>query len=187
MAREDNGRVAETFFAKLMVSLLMAVGMYWMRIPHQVELLMMMQGIDLFMGVLVAWLEGEFKAKTLGRGIMLKSLAYLLLAACDLTEEPLRLSFHVDAYVALALVSYEFLSIVESYSRVRPLPRFVAASAKQVREWISTPDLNIKKVKNVTERFEIETPAGEPNIPVMLKTTTEELHEEPVKPDKEQI
>ncbi len=185
MGREDK-RVGETFFAKLLVSLFMAVGMYWMRVPHQVELLMMMQAIDLFMGVVVAWLNGDFKARTLGRGILLKAMAYPFLAACDLTEDPLRLSFHVDAYVALALVSYEFLSIVETYSKVRPLPRFVAASAKQVKEWISTPDLNTAKVEVVTRRVEIETPAGEPNLPVFTETVEKKTHEEPVNPDKEQ-
>ncbi len=178
--------MGETFLAKTLTSMFFAIAMYWMRVPHSVEILMMMQGLDLVMGALVAWANGEFKPRVLFRGILLKSMAYPFLAACDLTEEPLRLSFHVDSYVALALISYEFLSIVESYSKVRPLPRFVAQSAATLQQWLSTtPDLNTKEVKTTTKRLEIETPPGQPNIPVLLDTTTEEVHTEPVNPEKE--
>lgn len=137
----------EAFAAKLLTSMSAALLMYWMGIPHQIEILMAMQGIDLLMGTLVAWANDEFKPRTLFRGILLKAVAYPFLAACDLTEGPLRLSFHVDGYVALTLVAYEFLSIVETYAKVRPLPRFVASSAKTVQEWLSAPKENGQKIK----------------------------------------
>jgi len=169
-----------TFFVKLIVSMLAAAGLYWMRIPHAVVILMMMQTLDLVTGVLVSVLKGDFKIRRLGEGVLLKAVAYPMLAACDLAEEPLHLAFHLDAYVALALVSYEFLSIVENYARVRPLPKVLQVAAQKAHEWLSAGDFTVKTVENVVERVEL-VPGT--RAPAVITTTTKETHTEPITPN----
>jgi len=164
--------VNETFWAKFVASAIAAFGMYWMRIPHQVVLLLGAQGADLFMGVIVAFALGDFTVRKLGLGILLKTAAYPLLLICDLAEEPLHLGFHLDAYVALALVAYEFLSVVENYSKIRPLPKIVQITAEKAQEYLSTSQIPAMKVESVVERVEIEATKELPHPPPPVVTTT---------------
>lgn len=174
--------ISQAFWAKFVVSLFAAMGMYWMRIPHQVVLLMYAQTADLFMGVLVAAVLGLFTVRQLGRGILLKASAYPLLAICDLAEEPLHLAFHLDSYVALALIAYEFLSVVENYSRIRPLPKIVQLAAEKAQEYLATSAPATAKME--TKRIEVEPTAQRPYppAPIVITTVTQEAHTEPATP-----
>ncbi len=165
----------DTFWAKLVASALAAFGMYWMRIPHQVVWLMLAQASDLWMGVIVAIGIGgwaAFSVRKLGQGIMFKAAAYPLLAICDLVEEPLHLAFHLDAYVALALIAYEFLSVVESYAKIRPLPKIVQVVAEKAQEYLSTSIPETVHRESVVKRIEIEPSFDSPNPPATIVTTT---------------
>ncbi len=185
----ERGHVLGTFSTKLFLSLTAAVWMYWMRIPHAVVLLIAMQGLDLFTGSIVAVILGgwgNFKVRTFGKGILLKAIAFPLLAACDLAEEPLHLGFHLDAYVALALVAYEFLSVVENYAKVRPLPKIVQVAAHKAQEWLSVDFTETQTVETVVKTVEIQPSKAAPFPPATIVTTvTKETHIEPIKPVSE--
>jgi phage-related holin len=179
--RSIKGTMLGTIWTKIVLSLLAAIGMYWMRIPHQVVLLMYAQAADLIMGQLVAIANGEWAARSLGRGIVLKAAAYPLLAVCDLAEEPLHLSFHLDSYAALALIVYEFLSVVENYAKIRPLPKIVQLAAEKAQEYLSTPNFDTKKVETLTKTVTIQPTKAVPIAPAAIVTTvTRETHTEPV-------
>lgn len=162
-------------FTKIALSAIAALGMYWMRVPQPIIVLLLMMMLDIVTGSGTAFILGEFNIRKLGRGIMLKAMAFPLLMACDLSEEPLDLHFHLDSYVAFALIAYEFLSIVENYSRVRPLPKVIVIAARKAQELLSVlPDQPVKVVETtVTERVESpEAPGTAASLTTITKTTT---------------
>lgn len=171
----------ETFWAKAWTSVVAAIAMYWMRVPHAVVLLMIAQLLALFTGAVVAFVRGEFQKRKLLNGMLLRIIAYPLLAICDLAEDPLHLTFHLDSYAALVLFAYEFLSIIQNYSRVRPLPKIIQIAADRVQEYLSTPNMDLKKVETITRRVEVEPTESRPIAPSpVVVTTVKETHLEAV-------
>jgi phage-related holin len=153
--------------------------MYWLRIPHEIAILLNAQALDLLAGAITAFVLGTFSVRKFGTGILLKAAAYPLLAVCDLSEVPLHLTFHLDSYVALALVAYEVLSVIENYSKIRPLPKIVQVVAEKAQEYLSTSIPSSVKVESVVKRTEIEATDSFPNPPPPVTVTmTRETHTE---------
>ncbi len=171
--------VGETFMAKVVTSAIAAIAMYWMQIPEPVVILLIMMGIDLFMGSIAAAVNDQFSAKKLWIGILKKTAAFPMLVACHYTEAPLHLAFDLDNYVALALVMYEFISVVESYARLGgPVPSVLIMAADKAKALLSAPpDVPMKQVE-VVRTEPIPTPG---DLPLGIQTT-KETHQEPVAP-----
>ncbi len=179
MIQFKGAQVGETFMAKSLVSAGAAFFMYWMQIPEPVVILLIMMGIDLFMGSIAAAVNDAFSAKKLWIGILKKTAAFPMLAACHYTETPLRLPFDLDNYVALALIMYEFISVVESYAKLGgPVPQVLIMAADKAKALLSAPpDVPMKQVE-VVSTIPIPTPG---NLPLGIQTTTEK-HLEPLAP-----
>lgn len=185
MSPFKGAKVGETFTAKAVVSAFAAIGMYWMEIPKPVVILLIMMGLDLFLGSIAAFVNEEFRARILWIGICKKVAAFPMLAACHLVESPLRLGFDLDVYVALALVMYEFISVVESYAKLGgPVPSILLVAADKARAMLSTtPDVPMKQVKTESTLTGLVPQPG--NLPpAVLQTQVTEVHLEPVTPEK---
>ena len=180
-------KLSENFIVKALVSALVAVAMYWMYIPQPIILLLVMMGIDLFMGSVAAALEtpNAFKIREFGKGILRKASTFPMLAACHLAEDPLHLHFDLDVYVALALICYEFLSVVESYARIGgPVPRILIMAAERAKFMLATEPKVFKQVESTTKTIEVQPTEARPEPPPPVTiTTVKETHVEAVKVD----
>lgn len=118
----ERFKMSDETLTRIFASLVGAFGMLWMSIPETIVVLMIMGGLDLLVGTIVSWIKEEFSSKKFKKGVLLKLLAFPLLAACHYAEGPLKLAFDLDQYGASALIIFEFTSVVKKYSEVRPLP-----------------------------------------------------------------
>jgi phage-related holin len=166
--------------SKIAASLVIAMWMYWMRVPYALVVLLVAQGLDLFEGMLIALAKREFQGRKLYVGILLKISVWPILTVCDLVEVPLNLSFHLETYGAWAFVAYEFQSIIQTYGTVRPLPKIIRVASDKAAEWFSmSPDMDTTKVENFSKRYETEATPEHPNPPApVVVTGTRETHTE---------
>lgn len=163
----------KAFFLKLLAALAIAAPLYWKQIPEPILTLMSLAGLDLLMGVLVSIILGEFKARKLLVGIIIKSCYFILLAACHSVENPLGLDgYHLEKYVAYTLIAYEFISLVENYAKVRPLPRILVLAVKRANELIAV-DEPLSMERKITEKTIGSVPTlsdPHPPAPIVIKT-----------------
>ncbi len=177
-----TGSTMGTVLAKFFASLVGGFLMYWMYIPRPIEVLLIMMGIDLFLGSAEAWTAGAFTAKQFWRGIMKKFIAFPVLVACDQVEAPLHLTFHLDDYFAYALTVYEFISIVEVYARMGgPVPKVLMSVSEKARDLLSSGMYEIPAVRTTEDTIKQTHTSGQPQETV---TTHTETTVQPVNPTK---
>jgi phage-related holin len=171
-----------TWLAKVAVSLVIAMWMYWMRLPYAVAVMLIAQGLDLLEGMLIAAAKREFQGRKLYTGIMLKIAVWPVLVISDLMETPMHISFHLEIYAAWFFFAYEVQSIIGTYGTVRPLPKVIRIAADKLSELFSaSPDFDTKKVETMTKTVTIQPTADTPIAPAAIVTTiTKETHNEPV-------
>lgn len=156
-------KMGEFSIAKLTASALGGLIMYWMYIPQPVIVLLTMMTIDLLLGSLEAWSTGKFSKTEFRRGVLRKFIPFPVLVACDQIEGPLHLNFHLDAYFALALTVYEFISIVQVYARMGgPVPKVLMIATEKAKEFLSTGTYQIQGIKTTEHTIERMQPAMGP-------------------------
>lgn len=173
---QDHIQQTPPTLPKVVGSVFAAIGLYWAKLPQPVAILMGMMAVDLFIGTVVAIVLEDFSPKKFRNGILLKSIAFPFLWACHLAEVPLHIGFDLDGYVAMALIAYEFFSVVDTYQKVRPLPKVVDQAIAKVKEMLSAGIPEEKPVKVETTVTGIQKdPLHPENSPVIVQTKTTEM------------
>jgi len=163
-------------FTKMMASLVMAIVMYWLYIPRPIEILLYMMALDLVMGSVYAWVNGQFTARVFGQGVLRKFVYFPMLVACHLIEDPLALTFHLETYFADALVAYEFLSISENYAKLGgPVPKFMNVITAKAKDLFATVPPEIQAIKTTDDVVQTKTVKGK--VTEKTETHTESVVE----------
>ncbi len=172
----------------------LALGGLWLRIPHTVQILIMLMGLDILSGLIAAISTRSINSSIMLRGIFRKLGVFPLLALLHVLEGPLSLSFDFEAIAALAFIVYEGMSIIENCARAGvPIPAVIikvlvkakvpTASVDEIRREFDERKETKVSVSESTEI--IRTPDALPDLKVDTKVTTlEEKHIEPVKDSK---
>jgi len=175
----------------------MAVGSVvgtWMRLPHPIQILLMLMGLDILSGLFAGARTRTLNSSIMVRGLFQKLAVFPVLAMLHIVETPLKFSFEFEAVAACAFIVYESMSIIENAARAGlPIPTLIVnalvkakvqtASPEEIQRQFASGDESTVSISKSSEI--IKTPASLPDLKVEKKVTTlEETHVEPVAPPK---
>lgn len=137
----------------------------WAKIPHTVQILIALMGIDILSGVISAAATKSLNSSIMVKGLFKKLAVFPLLALLHIVETPLALPFEFESMAALAFIAYEAMSIVENCATAGvPIPAVVVgalakakiktASVEDIRREFSEETVQVAVTKTNT------TPAG---------------------------
>ncbi len=165
----------------------------WAHIPHTVQILLILMGLDVLSGLIAAGRTRSLNSSIMVRGLFQKLAVFPLLVMVHVVEAPLKLSFELESVVACAFILYEAMSITENAARAGvPIPKIVVdalvkakiktTSADEIHKQFSTGDETKVSVGESSEI--VKTPDSHPDLKVKKKITVlEETHVEEIPPD----
>ncbi len=169
-----------------------AIAGEWLKVPHPVQILILMMGLDILSGIIAAIASKTLNSSMMWRGLFKKFAVFPLLAMLHIIEKPLALPFEFESLAAMAFIVYESMSIVEN-SAIAGLPvpavivdalakaKVKTVSPEEIRRQFSGGDLTKMSVDTSTEV--IKTPDSSPDLKIEKKITTlEETHVTPIPP-----
>lgn len=162
----------------------------WMRIPHTVQILIMIMGLDVLSGIIAAVSTQTLNSSVMARGLFKKLAVFPLLALLHITEKPLALPFEFESMAALAFIAYEAMSIVENCALAGvPIPKVIVSFLAKAKVSTASPD-DIKREFSTTTMSTsttseiVKTPDSQPDIKVdKVVTIVEQQHISPVPPE----
>ncbi len=165
----------------------------WTHIPHTVQILLILMGLDVLSGLIAAGRTRSLNSSVMVRGLFQKLAVFPLLVMLHVVEAPLKLSFELESVIACAFILYEAMSITENAARAGvPIPKVVVdalvkakiktASADEIRKQFSIGDETKVSLGESSEI--VKTPDSQPDLKVNKKITVlEETHVEQIPPD----
>lgn len=162
----------------------------WTHIPHSIQILLMLMGLDILSGLFAAGRTKSLNSSIMVKGLFQKLAVFPLLVMLHIIESPLKLSFELESVVACAFIIYEAMSITENAARAGvPIPLIVVnalvkakistATPEEIHRQFSTSDDSKLSVSKSSEI--VKTPPSQPDLKVDKKVTIlEETHVEPV-------
>lgn len=109
----------------------------WLQIPGAIQALLVFMGIDLAVGLLVAWQKHVVSSAEMGSGIIRKVLLLVLIMTAHLAEKTLGLGVGIANIAAVGYSINELISITENCARAGvPIPAAlvtVLLAAKRLR------------------------------------------------------
>ncbi|MDP9112450.1 MAG: phage holin family protein [Acidobacteriota bacterium] len=169
----------------------------WMRLPHAIQILLMLMGLDILTGLIAAGRSKTLNSSIMVKGLFQKLAVFPLLAMLHIVESPLKLAFEFETLAACAFILYEAMSITENAARAGvPIPTVIVNALVKAKIQTSSAD-DIKRqfgpsgpvdetkltVSNSTAI--VKTPDSQPDLKVdKTATLLEETHIEPIVPPK---
>lgn len=161
----------------------------WMQVPHPVQVLVMIMGLDIVSGLIAGAVTGTLNSSIMAKGLWKKLAVFPLLALLHLTEKPLALPFEFESMAAVAFIVYEAMSVVENAGLAGvPIPKVVVSFLAKAKITTATPE-DIKRefytsALSVGKSIEtVNTPGSQPDMKVeKTATLLEEVHVTPIIP-----
>lgn len=177
------------FFAKWYTIASVSIVGAWMRVPHTVQLLLMVMGLDILSGIFASFGSKTMSSSVMVKGLFKKLAVFPLLVLLHLTEKPLNLPFEFESLAALAFIAYESMSIIENCAVAGvPIPTKLVEALAQAKFKTSTPEeirqqfeRGNQSKRSFTHSTEIvRTPGDAPDLEVEKTVTV--LEEKKVTP-----
>ncbi len=172
---------------------MVSVAAAWMRIPHMVQVLLMIMGLDLISGILAAIATKSVNSSLMLKGLFKKLSVLPLLALLHIIEAPLNLPFEFESVAVVAFILYEAMSIVENAARAGvPIPAVIVSTLAKAKIKTATEEdirkefesSEVKVIVNKSSEI-LKTSEGLPDLKVDTTVTSKvEKHVEPVETPK---
>jgi toxin secretion/phage lysis holin len=177
--------------AKWIMIASIAVTGVWIRIPHTIQILLMLMGLDVVSGIIAAVVVKSVNSSVMVRGLFKKLAVFPLLGLLHIVEQPLSLPFEFESIAALAFIVYEAMSIIENCATAGlPIPAVIVSALARAKVRAATPEeiqrefgeSNETKLSVSKETEIIKTPDSSPDMKVeKVVTVMEEKHVAPVR------
>lgn len=185
--------MSDSFVVKWSMIFLAAIAGAWLKIPHAVQILILMMGLDILSGIIAAIATRTLNSSMMVRGLFKKLAVFPLLAMLHIVEKPLTLPFEFETLAAIAFIVYEAMSITENAALAGlPVPAVIVAALAKAKIQTATPDeihrqfsgAEQTKMSVDTSTQVVRTPDSSPDLKIEKKVTTlEETHVSPIPPD----
>lgn len=164
----------------------------WFRIPHAIQILVMLMGLDVLTGLIAAARTHSLNSSVMVKGLFQKIAVFPLLAMLHIVESPLKLTFEFETLAACAFILYEAMSITENAARAGvPIPTVIVNALVKAKIQTSNADdiqrqfsgsnetkLSVSKSSEI-----VKTSDSLPDLKVdETVTVLKERHVEPIAP-----
>jgi toxin secretion/phage lysis holin len=161
---ESASLIAAKWIAAFIVS-------FWLRVPLTVQILVACMGLDFITGLLVAFIRGEVASHKSFIGLAKKTLILILVGAAHLISDAMKLQFDLGAFVAVAYIINEVISITENCANAGiPIPPAlldVLVKAKKYTGRGQRPSTVVEKLESVS----VSTDDGVGGIETLVSST----------------
>lgn len=118
----------------------------WAQIPAQIQVLLILMGADMLLGLMIAFRNKTLSASEFVRGLFKKTAMLILIGTLHLLEQPLNVTFELDRVGSFGYLLYEAMSIVENCGRLGvPIPPALKQALEKAKiKSAATDDLSKK-------------------------------------------